>query len=699
MRRVPRWILLGVACLAPVSAAGQRGAAPPDGQGRLTFRSAANYVEVDAIVTDAAGLPVKGLTASDFQVLEDGRAQPVSVFSFVDLPIERPDPLIHRETQVEPDVATNETAFDGRVFMIVLDGFHVATARSAPVRRQARTFVERHMGENDFASVVHIGNPGAGQEFTSNKRLLLQAIDRFTAQGLRSETASRISDARLTQNLINVPPQDLDASMREFLALESLESVRRVAEYMGGLTGRRKALLLFSEGISIEILAPPIRIATATTTPVDPGPVRAAQTRMIAEATRSNVSLYPIDPRGLAVAGEDAISIGSVPVQMAEAPGFSITGSLQREQDLAQDSLRTFADRTGGFAVIHQNDVSLSFDRIIKENSSYYLLGYQSPDRARNGRFHRVSVRVLRPGLRVRTRDGYYAPDDRVRPAPATLDPVREILQSPTPIAGLPMRATASVVRGGIMGHVVHLTVEVSGRDLALRPEAGVFLNEVDFEFAALDMRGAPRAAGKGTLHLRLLPATERGFANRSVRYITEFDLQPGRYQVRIAAREQEGGQRGSLFCDLDVPDFDRLPLSMSDLLLTTSSAALSPTVRERAALERGMPGPTSTARDFTASDTLTAFLWLYAGHAVPAHTVDLQWSIRSDRGNEVFRRDEVLTSAALDLTREGYGARLSLPLGPLGPGRYVLAVSARSRLSGEIVRKEIEFRLFAAGL
>jgi hypothetical protein len=268
------------------------------------------------------------------------------------------------------------------------------------------------------------------------------------------------------------------------------------------------------------------------------------------------------------------------------------------------------------------------------------------------------------------------------------------MLESPTPIAGLPLRATASAVRGGITGHLVHLTVEVSGRDLALRDEAGLALNDVDFEYAAMDMRGTARARGKGTLNLRLLPVTQRAFGNRSVRYVTEFDLPPGRYQLRVAARERIEGRSGSLFYDLEVPDFDGLPLSVSDLLITSSSAGLSPTVREQVSLERGMPGPTSTARDLPRTDTLTACAWLYTSGGDAVHTVDLTASMKADDGSEVFRRDDVLSSRALDVAQGGYTVRLHVPLARLNPGRHVLTISVRSRLSGEVASKEVEFRI-----
>ena len=82
---------------------------------------------------------------------------------------------------------------------------------------------------------------------------------------------------------------------------------------------------------------------------------------------------------------------------------------MQRELFLSQGSLRELSDETGGFAVVNANDFSTAFDRIVRDNSSYYAMAYYPPsDKA--GKFHKIEVRVRRPDLRVRARQGYVTP-------------------------------------------------------------------------------------------------------------------------------------------------------------------------------------------------------------------------------------------------------------------------------------------------
>ena len=123
-------------------------------------------------------------------------------------------------------------------------------------------------------------------------------------------------------------------------------------------------------------------------------------------------------------------------------------GSLNAQQGLltdirvSQDTLRTLAEETGGFAAVNTNDLSSAFGRIVDANSRYYVLGYYPPTQARDGRFHRIEVRVKRPGLQVRSRRGYLAPRGNVRkeaaakPSGTAATAVATALSSPLPVKG-----------------------------------------------------------------------------------------------------------------------------------------------------------------------------------------------------------------------------------------------------------------------
>ena len=196
---------------------------------------------------------------------------------------------------------------------------------------------------------------------------------------------------------MNTTPRDANKAIRVHKARNTLTVLKNVADYMAGIRGRRKAVVFFSEGIDYDIYDQIKNIYASD--------IRGYGQDAIAAATRANVSFYSVDPRGL-TGVDDAAEISSLPQDPSLGLGMA---ALQQELRLSQDSLRTISDETGGFAAVNSNDYRTSFERIIRDNSSYYVLGYYSSDSRRDGQFRTVNVRVKGTGLQVRSRKGYRA--------------------------------------------------------------------------------------------------------------------------------------------------------------------------------------------------------------------------------------------------------------------------------------------------
>src|SRR4029453_16690981 len=176
--------------------------------------------------------------------------------------------------------------------------------------------------------------------------------------------------------------------------------------------GRRKAIVLFGEGIDYYINEMFNDQITEAQTVLD------STREMIAAATRANVAIYAVDPRGLGAEFDELASIQAFPDDTSLGLGMS---SIFNEVRLSQDSLRVMGDETGGFAVVNKNDFRDAFQRIVDDNSSYYVMGYYSTNDRRDGRFRKIEVRLPdRPGLTVRARKGYVAPRGKVPEAPKT---------------------------------------------------------------------------------------------------------------------------------------------------------------------------------------------------------------------------------------------------------------------------------------
>ena len=285
------------------------------------------------------------------------------------------------------------------------------------------------------------------------------------------------------------------------------------------------------------------------------------------------MNFYTIDARGLHTIGDEMMDLGAPP----QDPSFGINPqSIEAERRLSADSLKVLAEQTGGYAAVERNDYAEAFDRIQRENSSYYVLGYYPPSDKRDGRYHRIEVKLKKPGLKVTARKGYAAPKGKglstaVDASVGTSVILKDLLNSPLQAAGLTLSVSAAPFDQ--LKDNVAVTVEIVGRNLQFKQDKGLFTNTVEVSMLPLEARGKAQQGRRSEVKLNLKPQTAQIMTATAVRMAPRLTLPPGRYQLRVAARET-GGTTGSVFYDLDVPDFTKDKFNMSGVVLTAATAA-----------------------------------------------------------------------------------------------------------------------------
>jgi VWFA-related protein len=596
----------------------------------VTFKVEVEYVEVDAVVTDKNGSVVHGLGRDDFEVYEDGKRQRIDLFSFVDLPVEHTGN--RREKVPESDVQTNRGTETARVFVIVLDDLLTSPRSSVLVTAAARRFIQDHLAASDQAAVVYSsGRAEASQDFTINKRLLLSAVDKFVGG-------------------------------KDGGAPAMLNTVRNVAELLAGVRGRRKAMVLFSEGF-------PHYEAQAVLGDVQ---------ETLRAAARANVAIYGVHPGGLAARLKAGSAFDRMPPPANDA--------LRR----AQDSLRMLSEQTGGFAVVDSNAFAEGFDRIVRDQSAYYVIAYYPADGKRDGRSRRIDVKVNRPDVEVRARKGWAAP--RGKPdAAVTLNAqsgtsphLREALRSPLPQSGLPMTAQAAAFRSATGKSSVVLAVEFGGEGFTFADVGGGFGDSVELSVTAVSYTGKVRGGDRLTADLKIAEQTRQAVDRFGCRMLARFEVPPGRYQLRIGGRTSNADLVGTLYYDLEVPDFLEEPISLSGVVLTSARAALTPTWHADEPLKKVLPAPPTTVRDFRNDDTITVFTETYEKKGGPFHLVDVTTTVRSaDDGRVVLTAEDTRPVAGTAAGRGNPGYTARVPLKAIPPGAYVLRVEAKSGLAG----------------
>lgn len=724
---------LGVAALQSPVLRAQDPAAPPT----VTFQVEVNYVDVDVVVTDEKGNFVSGLKREDFEVFEDGKPQKIDTFTYVEIPIQQDNPFVLAGRPVSSDTQSNRKPFTGRLYVIMLDDLDVAAMRTAQVKKSAKEFVDRYMGANDIAAVIHTsGRTDAAQEFTSNKALLHAAIDKFVGRRMRSLTIERL-DAyyqRLSM-LYNDQPQDDSGNQpqpssdpgghsrmeptdfeRGYRAVGVLDSLKNTAEFLATVRGRRKAVLFFSEGIDY-----PIADSFGGHSASDV--IRATQDA-ITMAARANVNFYTIDPRGLVgmtnefmeMAGGGSPEMAGAPAMRTPGTNAAITGvmggaggpfnaqtELMAELMLSQSSLRELAEQTGGIASVNTNSLTNTFTQIVQANSRYYVLGYYPPNHPRNGRFHKIEVRTKKPGLKVAARKGYGSPRGRTaeerkrdeearrareakRPnADRTSTELREILTSPLMQSGLNFTVHAAPFKNTQKEASVALAMEIDGDRLqySAPDEKGMAANKIELSFYGVNETGKALAGTHSILDLTLRPDTRERVKNFGVRVNPRITLPPGRYHLRIGARDSVAGMTGSVFYDLEVPDFRKEKLMLGGLVIASNLSQQTPSIQPDPVLGKVLPAAPTSRREFSQRDLLAVYTEIYDNvTSDQARRVDVAVRLVSESGAEVFAMRDELQNGGVAPKKpwDVYGYLKEVALMNIAPGRYALRVEAQFR-------------------
>jgi VWFA-related protein len=649
----------------------QRPEQQPSGPPPVSYSIDVSLVEVDAVVTDGEGRVIRDLRKEDFQLFDNGRPQTIDRLSFVEIPIARGDRPAPQP--VPTDVASNLHRFDGRLYVVLLDDLHTAALRSGRVKAAARRFVEYALEPGDLAAVVHVsGASGANQDFTTDRALLLASIDRFGGKQLPSQTVNEMDDYNRQLLGSGRTPQsvrDRDDGARAENARSAFDTIAGIARRLAPVRGRRKALLWFGEGSSYDMFDMGRTQASL---------VRESSRAAIAAASAASVAIYAVDPRGLAGMGDEAVQLTSPSADPTR--GLDASG-LNREMLRSQTNLRRASNETGGFAVTNTDEFARAFERVVVENSAYYLLGYYPSDTPRDRTFHRLEVRVNRPGARVRARSGYLAAAPAAEPLAGERDSglpaaLRDALASLVPHSGLPMAVHVAAFQGSSSKASALVTVEYGSRSF----EPGVTgpdRERLELSVIAVDPAGKVAASDHATISLDVQPETRRAMQVLGFRTHSRLDLPPGRYQVRAAALLRGRNLVGSVYRDVEIPDFSLSRLSMSDLVVTSVVAGYTPTARMDERMREVLPAPPAAARDFRNDEAVALFAEIYEGADGPSGDLYLRTRVRNTAGEVVFEREDVRTPGEMRQAKSGYSAQVALRALP--PGAYQLQLEAVS--------------------
>jgi hypothetical protein len=399
--------------------------------------------------------------------------------------------------------------------------------------------------------------------------------------------------------------------------------------------------------------------------------------------------------------------------------GFDARGLLS-DMYLSQDSLRTLAEETGGYAAVNFNNVGTALNRIVRANSTYYVLGYYPQETPRDGRFHKIEVRMRRPGLRVSARKGYVSPrpltaqekleQERARERGRgragdvqTSIELREVLNQPLQRNGLTMAVQAAPFKGEARQASVAVAIELDANRLRFAEQPNkTQADGIEVSLFALDERGRSHGGTFYQFNLALRPDTYERVRDSIVRMNPRLTLPAGRYQLRVGVRESGAGEMGTVFYDLVVPDYNANGLAMSGLLLTDETARLQFTPQPDQELPTGaLPSPATSRRQFSQNGMLSAYAEIYDNiSSRDPRQIEVTTTLADENGGAAFTSRESL--AAGNPRGDVKSSRIphikQIPLKDIRPGSYRLRVEAQARGSNvKPVARETTLTVVAA--
>jgi VWFA-related protein len=380
-------------------------------QGQATFKSTTALVEVDAIFLDKKGNFVPGLKAENVTIYENGKPQKIQQFFMVthDLGL--------AAGSVASEFAEQAQYSNHRVFVLLFDEAHLANDSLMRVKAGAEKFVKEMFGEGDAAGVFLNGGMYRGRltvdkgELLAGVRAVQPAFENRQAilapfrewPRITSEVdALRISEGALEVtaalgkkacaedpvacagegglgNVENLIQQKARLYVRQarMMTDRTVQNLEIVARGLAKIPGR-KTVVLMSEGFFVQDVRTIIE-ATA------------------AQAARSGITIYSIDGRGL------IHSLGSNTDVVSRDPARSAAF------DTGEDGPNILTSNTGGFMIRNIDDISLAFGRIVRDTSTYYVIGYQPENTTMDGKVRKIEVKADVPGVTVRARKTYAA--------------------------------------------------------------------------------------------------------------------------------------------------------------------------------------------------------------------------------------------------------------------------------------------------
>jgi VWFA-related protein len=542
------------------------------------IRVTTRMVEVNVIVRDKKG-PVRGLTRDDFVLLDKGKPQTIGAFSMVELRTPHVS-TARQERRILSNRPEELGALPSSTTVVLLDGVNTDTRDQGYAKRQFLKFLKQVRPEDRIAVYALGATLRVLHDFTSDARSLLAAVAKYGGDVTGQLEASN-------PDLVETGDIQFDAWMNDSAGMISGRAIidrarttaaalEAVANHIARLPGRKNLVWVSgsfpfaighfgADGVANwedaefdqQVSGGRGKSSSGGGAAAgglgavnihDGNPARAQQNfdAEIRRATRAlndaNISVYPVDARGLIAMPRNMTAEGSRSVDRAS---LSQRQPLSTLAPVGRSTMVAIADATGGQVFDSTNDIQGAIRSAIDDSEVTYTLGFYPDSKTLDAKFHELKVQVKRAGVDVRFRKGYLASPDAPIADAERGEQISTALSTTLEAAGIGLKAAAEPVAGK-PGAVV-VTVAIDPKDLTFDAKDGKRAAVVDLSFSARAADGRDLGTTSQALRLNLEPARYAAVMEQGITVNKTFEADAKRAQVRVAVFDRGSGKLGSL--------------------------------------------------------------------------------------------------------------------------------------------------------
>ena len=665
-------LLLAMTRLGAQAAQAPQAPSPPGDQ-QPVFRGSTRLVVQNVYVKDKDGKPIQGLTAKDFTVFEDNQRQEIAFVEFQrianepvgDLPEPAaapapPAPAAGVQRAVNLEIATPPAGSvkyqNRRLLVMYFDQSSMPLADQLRSFENARKFLDKQITVADLVAVMSFANGilRVRQDFTDNRATLREVIDDM-----------QIGDDLNGDGLPDSGDSGGDSEFSVFNTDRQLSALQSAVNMFRALP-EQKTLIYFGSGLRLN------------------GSDNQAQLSATKNAAiRANVTINPVDARGL---------MASAPLGDATRASSGNAGSLFGSTQVAassqasQDTLFSLARDTGGKATFDSNDLALGIVNAAQTVTDYYIVAYYSTKTEADGKFRRVRVDVPSAlEARLSYRQGYYA--DKAFANFNNADRERQLEEAFTledPITEITIAMELNYFLLSRAEYYVPVSMKIPGSELNIARSRGAATTRIDFIGEIKDEYGITIQNIRDSITVRLSDADAQQLARRPIQYENGYVLLPGKYVIKVLARDTTTGRIGTYQTPFVVPNLvrEQQQVPISSVVLSSQRVALGDelfTVRQDAEVAAlnplvvdGQKLLPSVTRVFSRSRDLLVYLETYQRDTTATAARPVIAVLSLYRGDEkVFESAPLPVIGGMHPKSRAVPVKVSVPLASIEPGRY----------------------------